>query len=132
MSGTVEITQGGGANVSIAQVDTGTTITLQEVITTPTITVAVPGSITGPQGPIGPQGVQGPVGPRGPQGEAGYTYSQEAPQATWTVNHDLDRFPSVSVVDSTGQMVEGDVFYSSANQVILTFAGAFSGTAYLN
>ena len=61
-----------------------------------------------------------------------FTFTQVAPLATWTVDHDLDRFPSVAVVDSTGNMVEGDVIYTDANTITLSFAGAFSGIAYLN
>ena len=112
-----------GVGVSITQVDTGAAITLGSPAV-PAVTVAVPGSISGPMGPPGPQGPPGFVNT--------FTFPQEAPQATWTITHGLDRFPAVSVVDSTGYTVEGDVFYVSANQVVLNFAGAFSGVAYLN
>ena len=61
-----------------------------------------------------------------------YIYTQATPAAVWTINHGLGKFPSVDVVDSTNAEVEGDVAWPTNNRVVLTFAGAFSGVAYLN
>lgn len=61
-----------------------------------------------------------------------YTHDQTTPSDTWTINHFLDKFPSVSIVDSAGTQVEGEVVYESINQLVVTFSGAFSGKAYLN
>jgi hypothetical protein len=61
-----------------------------------------------------------------------YVFNQASPLAVWTINHGLGEFPSVAVIDSTGAMVEGDVSYVSSEQIVLSFTGAFSGTAYLN
>lgn len=61
-----------------------------------------------------------------------YVFNQASPLATWTIVHDLNRFPSATVVDSTGALVEGDVLYVDSNNITLSFAGAFSGIAYLN
>jgi hypothetical protein len=61
-----------------------------------------------------------------------YTFNQASPLAVWVINHSLGRFPSATVVDSSGNMVEGDVVYNSSNQVTLSFGVAFSGVAYLN
>ena len=61
-----------------------------------------------------------------------YVFNQATPLASWTITHDLNRYPSATVVDSSGSMVEGDVVYNSSNQVTLSFGGAFSGVAYLN
>jgi len=44
----------------------------------------------------------------------------------------MDKFPSVSVVDSTENVVMGEIEYSTSNRIILTFEAAFSGKAYLN
>jgi hypothetical protein len=64
--------------------------------------------------------------------DAYFPYSQVAPSATWVVTHNLNKRPSVTVVDSGGNVVEGDVFHNSANQLTISFTVAFSGTAYLN
>jgi hypothetical protein len=64
--------------------------------------------------------------------EETYVFAQDTPASTWTVAHNLGRFPSVSVVDSAGTAWEGDVTYDSADQLTIRFRGGFSGKAYLN
>jgi hypothetical protein len=63
---------------------------------------------------------------------ATFVFAQATPSASWSIAHNLNRFPSVVVVDSSGRMVEGDVTYVDANNVSVGFAAGFSGTAYLN
>lgn len=65
-------------------------------------------------------------------GSSTYIHHQTVASGVWTIEHDLDRYPSVTVVDSAGSVVIGDVQYINRNEIILTFQGAFSGTAYLN
>lgn len=59
-------------------------------------------------------------------------FSQGVALADWVIDHNLHRFPSVEVVDSTNRLVEGDVEYVNSNRIIIHFAAAFSGTAYIN
>lgn len=61
-----------------------------------------------------------------------YIHDQMSSSDTWTINHNLDKYPSVSVVDSAGSLVIGDVQYISRNSLVATFIGEFSGKAYLN
>lgn len=61
-----------------------------------------------------------------------YTHTQASASATWTITHNLNCFPSVTVVDSAGSVVVGDVVYISANVVSITFVASFGGKAYLN
>jgi hypothetical protein len=61
-----------------------------------------------------------------------YKYLKTSAASTWTVKHNLDKHPSVTVVDSGGTVVKGDITYNSANQLTITFSSSFSGTAYLN
>lgn len=84
------------------------------------------------QGPAGPPGADGAVGPPGPPGGANYTHNQMVPAADWTITHNLARFPSVTVIDSAGSTVVGDVDYLSNNEVSIHFTAAFGGSAYLN
>ena len=70
-------------------------------------------------------------------GDITYTHNQSSTSDTWTITHNLNRFPSVTVVDSTNTIVIGTVVYNSVNQLTITFfqagsALAFSGKAYLN
>lgn len=64
--------------------------------------------------------------------DASYVHVQSTPAALWSISHGLGKYPSVTVVDSGGSVVEGDVNYISTNNVQLTFSAAFSGSAYLN
>lgn len=81
---------------------------------------------------VGPQGPPGPQGPSGPAGGSSYVHDQAVPAATWIVTHNLNRYPSVTVVDSANTEVEGEVIYTSANVITLNFGSAFGGKAYLN
>ena len=65
-------------------------------------------------------------------GAQAYTHVQAVPAAVWVITHPLDFYPNVVVVDSAGDQVEGDVVYTSATVVTVSFRGAFSGTAYLS
>jgi hypothetical protein len=73
-------------------------------------------------------GIQGPEGP----GQTTYTHTQSVPSGTWVIQHLLGRHPSVSVVDSAGSVVVGNVTYDSDIRVTVTFSASFSGKAYLN
>lgn len=78
----------------------------------------------------GPPGPPGPAGPAG-SGSANFRYVQSTPAAVWTIVHGLPFDPNVTVVDSSGAQVEGDVVYVG-NTVVVTFSAAFSGNAYLS
>jgi hypothetical protein len=61
-----------------------------------------------------------------------YTFTQPTPSDTWVVTHNMNKFPSVSIVDSAGNIVEGDTIYNTLNSCTLNFQGSFSGKAYFN
>lgn len=61
-----------------------------------------------------------------------YTHTQNIVSATWTINHNLNKKPSVTVVDSIDNVVYGDINYITANSLTITFSGGFTGKAYLN
>ena len=90
--------------------------------------------LTGLQGIIGPTGATGPQGPPGQLGTfaSTYIYTQNLPQAVWTINHNLNKYPSVTIVTSAGDWVVGDISYIDTNNLVLKFLGGFSGKAYLN
>lgn len=62
----------------------------------------------------------------------GYTHYQPASNLTWTVIHNLNKFPSVQVVDSAGNVMMCDIQHISKHELKLMFATPFSGTAYLS
>lgn len=61
-----------------------------------------------------------------------FVFTQNAATNPWYINHNLNKFPSVSMVLSTGQMGVADVTYINANNLTITFSGDESGKAYLN
>jgi hypothetical protein len=61
-----------------------------------------------------------------------FIFVQDLPNTIWSVAHNLNKFPSVSVVDSSGSIVIGEVTYVDNNNVTITFSASFSGRAYLN
>ena len=61
-----------------------------------------------------------------------FIFNQAVASATWTVNHNLSKFPSVTMVLNTGQKGYGDVIYIDDNNLTITFASAESGKAYMN
>jgi hypothetical protein len=61
-----------------------------------------------------------------------YTHTQSIPSATWDITHNLGFHPSITIVDSSGRVVEGEEQYITTNIVRVTFSGAFSGKAYLS
>jgi hypothetical protein len=65
-------------------------------------------------------------------GDLTYRHVQSSPSATWTVTHNLGKYVAVSVVDSAGDLVFGDVHYDSSDQVTISFSAAFGGEAYAN
>jgi hypothetical protein len=65
-------------------------------------------------------------------GDLNFTFTQGTPATTWTITHNLGKFPSVSVVDTADTQVYGDVEYIDDNSLRVTFSAAFGGKAYLN
>lgn len=88
----------------------------------------------GEQGPAGAKGDKGDKGDQGLPGLSGasYMHTQAIPQSVWAISHNLGRYPSVTVVDSAGSVVVGNIEYVSNNSIVLTFSAAFGGSAYLN
>jgi hypothetical protein len=76
----------------------------------------------------------------GPKGDVSYTdgtlvyyeYIQTLPSAIWEIEHNLNKFPTVTVTDSAGSVVEGDIYFVNYNKIRIEFSVAFSGKAYLN
>lgn len=65
-------------------------------------------------------------------GDKHYVHKQNEASATWVIKHDLNKFPSVTIVDTSETIVYGDVTYESTSEIKVTFTAAFGGKAYLN
>lgn len=61
-----------------------------------------------------------------------FTYEWRTQQTSVTINHNMHKSPSVTVVDTAGTELFCDVAYNDDNNVTLTFSAPVRGTAYLN
>ena len=61
-----------------------------------------------------------------------YIHDQAISSDVWVIEHNLGRYPSVTVVDSAENVVEGDYTYLDENRVILKFNSSFVGKAFFN
>lgn len=61
-----------------------------------------------------------------------YVYKQLEASDVWIIEHNLNKYPNVTIVDSGDNVVFGDTHYDSENQITINFIGAFSGKAFLN
>ena len=72
-------------------------------------------------------------------GDKNLLHTQSSASNSWTVNHNMGKYPSVSIVEcdpsaneTDGDLVIGEVTYNSVNQLTIKFAAAISGVAYIN
>lgn len=94
-------------------------------------------SAVGERGPANTTpGPTGPTGPQGPPGVAGAgaasLFIQNTPVTQWTITHTLGFNPAVSIVNSGGVRVYGDIQYVDVTTILATFTSPFSGIAYLS
>ena len=61
-----------------------------------------------------------------------FVFEQGIPATEWVINHNLNKRPSIHLVDSTGREFQAVRKYPSNNQVIILLEAATTGFAYLN
>jgi len=61
-----------------------------------------------------------------------YIHNQIKSSNVWTIQHNLDKYPSVIIADSSNNVVMGDIAFIDKNSIIVSFMAEFSGKAYLN
>ena len=61
-----------------------------------------------------------------------YVHTQGVASDVWTINHNLNKKPSITVVDTADNVVEGAEKYIDENTIEIYFNGSFKGKAYLN
>ena len=66
------------------------------------------------------------------QGAPTFVFTQGVAATTWNIQHNLGKFPSVSVINNNNVVINGEVIYIDNNNVQLNFSAGFSGKAYLN
>ena len=61
-----------------------------------------------------------------------FEFTQGQPALVWTIQHNLNKFPSVSVVDTSNTVVNSQVNYVDKNNITINNTAQFAGKAYLN
>jgi hypothetical protein len=61
-----------------------------------------------------------------------FTFVQGVAASVWNVAHNLGKIPAVTVIDSAGTEVEGEVNVIDNNNCQLIFSAPFTGTASFN
>jgi len=61
-----------------------------------------------------------------------YIHVQSAPAVEWSVKHDLEKYPSVQVVNSAKRVITGEVQYTDLNNLVVRFELSLSGSVYCN
>ena len=65
-------------------------------------------------------------------GRVSYEHMQGSASSSWAITHNLGFKPNVTVIDSAGNIVEGEIAYTNSNSLTVSFQSAFSGNAYLS
>ena len=71
------------------------------------------------------------AGPQGPAGTTAYVHTQASPATTWTINHNLGFRPSVELLDSGSQEIDGAIAHPTINQTVVTLTSATAGLSRL-
>jgi hypothetical protein len=61
-----------------------------------------------------------------------YVHDQGIPSLVWSINHNLDKYPSAAAIDTAKTVVVGQIEYIDLNNLTITFNASFSGEAYIN
>jgi hypothetical protein len=61
-----------------------------------------------------------------------YLHEQAVAASSWAVTHGMGKYPSVTVIDSTGEEVEGEVQYTGLNTLTIKFSAPFAGKSFFN
>ena len=65
-------------------------------------------------------------------GDKNFVFEQGVPSTTWTIQHNLNKFPSVTSVNNNKVQMYGEVTYIDENNLTINFSAGFSGKAYIN
>ena len=65
-------------------------------------------------------------------GDKNFVFNQAVASTTWTVQHNLNKFPSVTSVNINNIEMYGEVVFTDVNNLTINFTSASSGKAYIN
>lgn len=65
-------------------------------------------------------------------GDKFYLFDNPVASTVWNINHNQNKYPSVTIVDGSNNVIYGNILYVNVNNLTITFATAISGKAYIN
>ena len=65
-------------------------------------------------------------------GDKNYETAVNMPSKVWEINHNLNKYPSVTVINNDNQVVIGDVMYIDKNSLTVSFSAEFTGKVICN
>lgn len=100
-----------------------------------------PAGSDGLVGPAGPQGIQGPAGPKGDTGDTGpmgpkgdpgvssepFTLTISPAVNVWSINHNLGRYPNVTILSIGGKEMLGEIINTTLNHFFVYFDTPIEG-----
>lgn len=64
--------------------------------------------------------------------DANFVFNQDTASDTWKIKHDLNKLPSVTIINTAKEQIFGDITYDDENNVTIVFSAPVSGKATLN
>jgi len=61
-----------------------------------------------------------------------YQHDQAVASLSWNVNHELGKYPSVQIVNTSGKEIIGDIEFIDENNITVSFDIAVAGKVYCN
>lgn len=61
-----------------------------------------------------------------------FVYKTVVPMACWEIDHNLNKFPSVTLTDWDDNLISADVKFINMNKVVVNLSEPICGKAYLN
>ena len=65
-------------------------------------------------------------------GDKNFVFNQVVASNTWVIQHNLNKFPSVTSVNINNIQMYGEVVFTDVNNLTINFTSASSGKAYIN
>ena len=64
--------------------------------------------------------------------DVNFVYTTPIPMSCWEIEHNMNKYPSVTLSDMAGNVIVGEIRYINLNKVVVNLSEAICGKAYLN
>ena len=61
-----------------------------------------------------------------------FVYQTDQPMSNWDINHGLNKYPNINLVDNTNSAIMGDIHYVDLNHIVVSFTEPICGRAFLS